>query len=111
MARPKKKSLLAEGFSELVELLRNIHSKLDDVIKAQKKSGRGPGRPVKSGKGPGRPKKSGRGPGRPKKTGRGPGRPKKSGRGPGRPPKQTTPVIRTGASKRGRPPGSKNKKK
>lgn len=88
MARPKTKSALVDGVSELVEMMRGIDAKLNQIIKTQNKitPKRGRGRPrkegsvikVKSGRGPGRPPKSGRGPGRPPKSGRGPGRPPKS---------------------------------
>ncbi|MFM7218184.1 MAG: hypothetical protein ACKO1U_09215 [Bacteroidota bacterium] len=77
MARPKKKSSLIDGVTELVEALRSMHAKLDEVIKHQKKHTpkRKPGRPKKAGK-RGRPagkRKPGRPPGK-----RGPGRPRKN---------------------------------
>jgi hypothetical protein len=114
MARPKTKSALVQGISELVESLRSIESQLNALSKNQKSS-RGPGRPS-SGRGPGRPAGkrgrgrpdgSGRGPGRPAGSGRGPGRPAGSGRGPGRP--RSIQAGRTKRRGRGRPPGSKNK--
>ena len=101
MARPKTRSALVDGISELVDSLRSIQSQLNALTKNQKKSSRGPGRPAGSGRGPGRPAKKGKR-GRPAGSGRGPGRPRK----PGRP--------ASGGRKRrgrGRPPGSKNKAK
>ena len=100
MARPKTKSALVDGMSELVDSLRSIESKLNTLLKSKTLFGpkRGPGRPVGSFK-----LKSGssiisgkRKPGRPK------GSVKK--KGPGRPPSSTR------KRGRGRPPGSKNKK-
>jgi hypothetical protein len=85
MARPKKKSALVDGMTELVEQLRNMDAKLNQLLKLKSAltPKRGPGRPAGS-------------------TNRKPGRPANaSKRGPGRPRK---------AGKRGRPPGSKNKK-
>jgi hypothetical protein len=70
MARPKTKSALVQGITELVESLRNIEAQLISLSKNQKqKSGRGPGRPKGSKKGPGRPKSKPSG--RSKRRGRG----------------------------------------
>jgi len=97
MARPKKKSLLVDGITELVDAIRMIHSKLDGLIKHQQKKSpkRGPGRPPKAGK-PGRPAAK-----------RGRGRPVKSNPV-GRPRKSVLPAAASAASaatkvKRGRP--------
>ena len=53
MARPKTKSALVDGMTELVDSLRSIESKLNTLLK------RGPGRPSavikKSRRGRGRP--------------------------------------------------------
>ena len=77
MARPKTKSSLVSGVTELIEMLRTIDSKLNAIIKTQSRLApkRGRGRPRLEN--PPAPKKSGRGPGRPPKK-RGPGRPKKA---------------------------------
>lgn len=85
MARPKKKSALVDGMTELVETLRSMDNKINQLLKLKSALApkRGRGRPAGS-----KNKNSG-------KT------PLKSGRGPGRPPKKRG---------RGRPPGSKNKK-
>ena len=50
MARPKTKSALVDGMSELVETIRSIESKLNLLIKSKYLFGpkRGPGRPVGS---------------------------------------------------------------
>ena len=120
MARPKTKSLLAEGIKELVSSIRNIESKLHLVIAKQKHSSflkqRGPGRPPGTGKKrkPGRPAGK-RGPGRPpgsiNKNKLGRAVVGKSKRGPGRPPgiKITLKNGRSKSRRRGRPVGSKNK--
>ena len=115
MARPKTKSALVEGMTELVDSIRNIDSKLNMLLKNKNLFGpkRGPGRPA--GTSTPAKKKSGskRGPGRPpSKTKRGPGRPaSKIKRGPGRPPAANKKSAAVGRRKRGRgrPPGSKNK--
>jgi hypothetical protein len=103
MARPKTKSSLVEGISELVGSLRNIEFNLGQLLKVQKSTikRRGRGRPPGSiGK---RKPGSSRGPGRPPgaKNKRITGVPSiiKSSRGPGRP----------AAKRRGRPAGSRNK--
>lgn len=83
MARPKTKSSLVDGMTELVDSLRSIESKLNMLMKSKALFGpkRGRGRPVGSvkltsvkskiaGRKPGRPAKS-------SKNGRGPGRPRK----------------------------------
>ena len=85
MARPKKKSALVDGMTELVETLRSMDAKLNQLLKLKSALApkRGPGRPAGStNRKPGKTAKS---------SGRGPGRPRKTG-------------------KRGRPVGSKNKK-
>jgi hypothetical protein len=69
MARPKKKSALVDGMTELVQTLRNIESKLALLIKEQKsgtgKRGRGrpPGKSGKRGRPPGKKGRRGRPPG------------------------------------------------
>ena len=89
MARPKTKSALVDGMTELVDSLRSIESKLNTLLKNKTLFGpkRGRGRPVGSFKvttvkpvGPGK-------------------------RGPGRP----SAVIKKSRRGRGRQPGSKNK--
>lgn len=111
MARPKTKSSLVDGVTELVDMIRNIDSKLNAIIKTQEKISpkRGRGRPP-GAKG----KTSGfsassikRGAGRPRKN----APLSKSKRGPGRPPKNAKKVSGKKSKQRGRgrPPGSKNK--
>ena len=86
MARPKKKSALVDGMTELVETLRSMDAKLNQLLKLKSAltPKRGPGRPAGSTN-----RKKGS---TANSSKRGPGRPKKAGR-------------------RGRPVGSKNKKK
>jgi hypothetical protein len=99
MARPKTKSALVDGMTELVDSLRSIESKLNMLIKNKNLFGpkRGPGRPIGSIKSvPGRVTDG---------IKRGPGRP------PGTTKKPTAKkVSKSGRRGRGRPPGSKNKK-
>jgi len=106
MSRPKTKSSLVEGITELVSSLRNIETKLTLLLTLQKKSVklRGRGRPPGSvGK-----KKTGR------KSGHGPGRPpgSKNKKSAGRPSafKASGKVGRPAKKRRGRPAGSKNKR-
>ncbi|MFZ7113731.1 MAG: hypothetical protein ACO1G9_00025 [Bacteroidota bacterium] len=87
MARPKTKSALVDGMTELVDSLRSIESKLNMLLKNKNLFGpkRGRGRPPGSVKiHSGKLKVAGRKPGRPaassKKSSRGPGRPRKSGK-------------------------------
>ena len=123
MARPKTKSLLAEGILELVGSLRNIESKLNHVLNSKKHSGfithRGPGRPPGTGKKtkPGRPSGKTRGPGRPPgsgnkiKNGISAGLKKRSKPG-SKPTGKIKFELKSGPGKtnrRGRPVGSKNK--
>jgi hypothetical protein len=82
MARPKTKSALVEGMTELVDSLRSIEAKLNLLMKNKNLFGpkRGRGRPVGSVKiTAGKLKVAGRKPGRPAKSS------KKGARGPGRP--------------------------
>ena len=106
MARPKTKSSLVEGITELVGSLRSIESKLALLLNIQKSTvkRRGRGRPPGSIAKNKSVKKSGRGPGRPPgaKNKKSAGRPagiKAKGR-----------VGRPSGKRRGRPAGSKNKK-
>lgn len=90
MARPKTKSALVDGMTELVDSLRSIESKLNMLMKNKNLFGpkRGRGRPV----------------GSVKIASAKPGIPKKK---PGRP----ASASKKGSRGRGRPPGAKNKKK
>jgi len=90
MARPKTKSALVDGMSELVDTMRSIESKLSTLLKNKNLFGpkRGRGRPVGSVKVvTAKSVSSGK-------------------RGPGRPAGST----KKGIKRRGRPAGSKNKK-
>jgi hypothetical protein len=90
MARPKTKSSLVDGMSELVDTIRSIESKLNILLKNKNLFGpkRGRGRPLGSIKiATAKPVSSGK-------------------RGPGRP----SSVTKKGSRGRGRPAGSKNKK-
>jgi hypothetical protein len=104
MARPKTKSSLVEGISELVGSLRSIEFNLGQLLKVQKSTvkRRGRGRPPGSiGK---RRPGSGRGPGRP------PGAKNKKITGTPSIIKSAGKVGRPAVKRRGRPAGSKNKK-
>jgi hypothetical protein len=49
MARPKKKSALVDGFQELVETIRTIDKKLNELLKQKKSAVKGKrGRPAGS---------------------------------------------------------------
>ena len=98
MARPKTKSALVDGMSELVETIRSIESKLNLLIKSKYLFGpkRGPGRPVGSIRTTGSKQSSNQ---------RGPGRP------PGTVKKKPTRLLGTTKKSVGRPAASTTKSK